>query len=85
VHDLLLIAVLLAVDLDDEAPFQAHEIGYLAPDRMLAAEPSSIEVSDPQRAPEPTLRVAHDLVDEARRRERHSGEGRNPVHMAARV
>ena len=54
--------MLTAIDLDDEAPFQADEIGDVAPDRMLAAEPGFIELSDPQRAPELTLRIAHALA-----------------------
>jgi hypothetical protein len=51
--------MMAAIDLDDEAPLQAHEIDNVRPDRMLPAEVMAVDLPLEQLAPELPLCLAH--------------------------
>jgi hypothetical protein len=73
VRDLVGFRVLRAIDLDDEAPFETHEIDNVSANRMLSAEAHTIELPGAQGVPEPALRVAHGLAQGSRAFVGHEG------------
>jgi hypothetical protein len=57
VHSMRFVAVLRAVDLDDQARCHAREVGNVRPNRYLPAKVRSVDWKTTQTAPETGFRV----------------------------
>src|SRR5581483_3822150 len=53
----LLVHVMPTINLDDQAPLEAYEVDDIRANRVLAAEPHSVNLSSPQELPQPTFGI----------------------------
>ena len=65
------LAVMAAIDLDDEALLETDEVDDLGPDRMLSAEATCAEPTTAQLRPQNAFRVGHLFAELARQLVRH--------------
>jgi len=62
VRHLIVFSMLAAIDLNHEAPVEAHVIDNIVADGMLPAETQTFEPATPKGMPKLTLSLTHDLA-----------------------
>ena len=55
----LVVGMLAAIDLKDEAPFEGYEINKIMPDRSLPLDLDSSKAMRTQKVPKPPLCIRH--------------------------